>query len=228
MVADHSSKDRVQSGLHWRMLMKAGKLFAVALAAGAFLGCSDSSGTDAGEGRIAVRLTDAPIPLDEVESIDVFIVRVEAKLQSTSDEEASQDIEGTQSAAGGWIVLATPNAVFDLMDLRNGVTAFLGEEDVPAGDYRSIRLILDTDQSSITLKTGLVLSGVSDPSIKWPSAGKTGIKVLFPSPIHVDEGEITDVLLDFDAELSFVLRGNTIMQNGLLFTPVIRALVVDE
>jgi hypothetical protein len=208
--------------------MKARNLFVVALAAGAFIGCSDSSSTDAGEGRIAVRLTDAPLPLDEVESIDVFIVRVEAKLQSTSDEEAAEDVEGAEASSGGWIVLATPNAPFDLMDLQNGVSVFLGEGDVPVGDYRSIRLILDTDQSSITLEDGMVLSGVTDPSIKWPSAGKTGIKVLFSSPIQVLEGETTDVLLDFDAENSFVLRGNTITQNGLLFTPVIQATVVDE
>ena len=37
--------------------------------------------------------------------------------------------------------------------------------------------------------------------------------------------ETTDVLLDFDAEESFVVRGSTILQNGLLFKPVIRASV---
>ena len=208
--------------------MKARNLLAVLLAAGAFIGCSDSSSTDAGEGRIAVRLTDAPIPLDEVESIEVFIVRVEAKLQPTSETEAAEDVEDAEASSDGWIVLATPNALFDLMELQNGANVFLGEEDVAVGAYHSIRLILDTDQSSITLKDGMVLSGVSDPSIKWPSAGKTGIKVLFSSPIQVLEGETTDVLLDFDAENSFVLRGNTITQNGLLFTPVIQATVVDE
>jgi hypothetical protein len=68
---------------------------------------------------------------------------------------------------------------------------------------------------------------VSTPSIKFPSAGQSGIKVLFSAPIVVAEGETVDVLLDFDAEQSFVLRGNTIMQNGLLFKPVIRALLED-
>lgn len=208
--------------------MRARNLFAVALAAGAFLGCSDSNSISPGEGRIAVRLTDAPFPIDEVESIEVFIVRVEAKLQPTSDEDAALDIEDEEASTDGWIVLATPNALFDLMDLRNGVTVFLGDEDVPVGDYRSIRLILDTDQSSITLKDNTVLTGISDPSIKWPSAGRSGIKVLFDRPIEVDEGLTTDVLLDFDAEQSFVLRGNTILQNGLLFKPVIKATVTDE
>jgi hypothetical protein len=96
---------------------------------------------------------------------------------------------------------------------------------VTAGAYRSLRLILDTNQSSVTLKDGMLLTGTSSPSILFPSAGQSGIKVHFDTPILVDAGATTIVLLDFDAENSFVLRGNTITQNGLLFKPVIRASV---
>jgi hypothetical protein len=77
----------------------------------------------------------------------------------------------------------------------------------------------------VTLKDGTVLSGASSPSIVFPSAGKTGIKILFTTPIDVDADETTDVLVDFDAGESFVVRGNTILQNGLLFKPVIRATI---
>ena len=35
------------------------------------------------------------------------------------------------------------------------------------------------------------------------------------------------VLVDFDVDKSFVLRGNSIAQNGLLFKPVIRAVARD-
>ena len=79
-----------------------------------------------------------------------------------------------------------------------------------------------------TLKDGTVLTALSSPSIMFPSAGKSGIKVLLTDNIIVEEGATTDVLLDFDAEESFVLRGNTIMQNGLLFKPVIKASIRDE
>lgn len=194
---------------------------------GALASCSDNA-LGPGEGRIAVRLTDAPFPFDEVESISMFIVRVEAKTQSTSEEDADTDVDDGDATDDGWIVLASPNDDFDLMDLRNGVTVFLGDEDVPVGAYHSIRLILDTDRSSVTLKNGMVLTGTSDPSIKFPSAGRSGIKVLFNTPIDVIDGATTDVLLDFDAGESFVLRGNTILQNGLLFKPVIKATVIDE
>ena len=77
-------------------------------------------------------------------------------------------------------------------------------------------------------KDGTVLTAKSSPSIKFPSAGKSGIKVILTDDIVVDEGATTEVLLDFDAEESFVLRGNTIMQNGLLFKPVIKATIHDE
>jgi hypothetical protein len=194
---------------------------------GALASCSDSS-TGPDQGRIAVRLTDAPFPLDQVQSIDMFIVRVEARLQATTEADADEDVDDGDASNDGWIVLATPNASFDLMDLQNGVNVLLGEATVTAGSYQSIRLILDTDQSSVTLKDGMTLSGTSSPSILFPSAGKSGIKVLFTTPIDVEEGETTEVLLDFDAEESFVLRGNTIEQNGLLFKPVIRASLFDE
>ena len=201
--------------------------FSLTLALAALVSCSDNA-LSPGEGRIAIRMTDAPFPFDEVESISMFIVRVEARAQSTTDEDADEDVDDGDASDRGWIVLATPNDHFDLMDLRNGVTVFLGDEDVPVGAYHSIRLILDTDKSSVTLKNGMVLTGASDPSIKFPSAGKSGIKVLFNNAIDVLDGETIDVLLDFDAEQSFVLRGNTILQNGLLFKPVIKATVTDE
>jgi hypothetical protein len=210
---------------HTENLMTYGKIAALALVAGALFSCSSSESLRPGQGRISVRLTDAPLPLDEVESIDMFVVRIEAKAQATSEADADDDLEGVESTSNGWLVLATPNASFDLMDLRNGVSAFVGDAPVPAGRYHSMRLILDTQQSSVTLKDGTVLSGASSPSIVFPSAGKTGIKILFTTPIDVDADETTDVLVDFDAGESFVVRGNTILQNGLLFKPVIRATI---
>ena len=208
--------------------MKFKPLLAACLALGALVACSDNESLGPGQGRIAVRMTDAPFPLDDVASIDIFVVRVEAKTQATTEEDVATDVEADEAESDGWIVLATPNEEFDLMDLRNGVTVFLGDAVVAEGNYQSFRLIIDTDQSSVTLKDGTVLTANSTPSIKFPSAGRSGIKVILADAIVVDAGATTDVLLDFDAEESFVLRGNTIMQNGLLFKPVIKATIHDE
>jgi hypothetical protein len=39
----------------------------------------------------------------------------------------------------------------------------------------------------------------------------------------VEDGEETTVLVTFDVSKSFVVRGGSLEQNGLLFTPVIKA-----
>lgn len=198
---------------------------ATALLVGAMMACQDGASNSMGpdQGRLNLRLTDAPFPTDSVESIDVFIVRVDARIQATTESEAAADM---QANAGGWVTIATPNASFDLMTLRNGVSVSLGESAVPAGTYQSLRLVLDTDQSGVTLKTGLTLTGSSSPSILFPSAGQSGLKIMLDQPIVIESGAETEVMVDFDAEQSFILRGNTILQNGLLFKPVIRASVM--
>jgi hypothetical protein len=188
------------------------------------LACQDNDPLSPGQGHLSVRLTDAPFPLDQVESIDVFVVRIDTRINSGTEEEADEDLEEN---SGGWVTIASPNASFNLMTLQNGVSVPLGGADVTAGMYRSIRLVLDTDLSGVTLKDGTVLTGTSTPSILFPSAGQSGLKVLLSQPIVLDAGEELEVLVDFDAGVSFVLLGNTILPNGLLFRPVIHATLID-
>jgi hypothetical protein len=51
---------------------------------------------------------------------------------------------------------------------------------------------------------------------------KSGIKIMLDEPFNVTDGTTT-LLVDFDVGRSFVMRGNSISQNGLLFKPVIHA-----
>jgi hypothetical protein len=92
-----------------------------------------------------------------------------------------------------------------------------------AGSYAGFRLVIDPSQSSVTLKNGTVLSGTSTPGIMFPSGSRSGIKINLSSPITVIAKDTTTVLIDFRVDSSFVIRGSTIMQNGLLFKPVIQA-----
>ena len=197
--------------------------------AGALMACSDGAPTSnqipAGQGQVVVRLTDAPFPFDEVESVDAFVVRIDAKLSAATEVEAAAAVDENEAEANGWVTIAEPNASFDLLTLRGGNTANLGQSTLLAGNYQSLRLILDTEQSSITLKDGTVLSGTSNPSILFPSGGQTGIKILLTDPVAVEEGSTTNLLIDFDVGESFILRGATLTQNGLLFKPVIKATV---
>src|SRR6266550_4116333 len=185
------------------------RLFAaLAISTIAFAACSDSSGT--GTGLLTVRLTDAPFPFSDVASVDVYVVRVDARQAATTESAAADETNHD-----GWTTVATPNASISLLDLRDGKTLALGETPLPIGAYQSFRLILDTSKSGITLKDG------SKPSIFFPSAGQTGIKVNLDEPIQVTESGST-LILDFDIGRSFVMRGNR-TANGFNFKPVINA-----
>jgi len=183
----------------------------ILLSAFAFAACSDSSGT--GTGMMTVRLTDAPFPFSDVSRVDVYLVRVDAQKASTTDAEAAD------ASAGGWTTIATPNALINLLDLGDGKTMNLGATTLPTGNYQSFRLILDTDKSSITLKDG------TQPAIKFPSAGHSGIKVILDQPIQLTENGSV-MTLDFDIGRSFVMRG-TDAKNGFIFKPVIHAVAQD-
>ena len=182
-----------------------------AISALAIAGCSDSSGT--GTGLLTVRLTDAPFPFSDVASVDVYVVRIDAKRGTSTEEEAADE------SSEGWTSVGTPNALINLLDLGSGKTVNLGQATLPTGTYQSFRLILDTDRSSITLKDG------TKPSISFPSAGHSGIKVILDEPVNLTEnGSVTT--LDFDIGRSFVMRGNA-PTKGFNFKPVIHAVAQD-
>jgi hypothetical protein len=183
-------------------------LLVAAVALGA-TGCSDS--TSAGTGKLTVQMTDAPFPFGEVSRVDVFVVRVDAKVEATDDAEA----ENT-SRMSGWTTIATPAKSINLLDLQNGVTTNLGTATLATGSYQGFRLIIDPAQSSVTLKDG------TKPDITWPSAAQTGIKIKLDQTVVVTQ-DSSVMILDFDVGRSFIMRGNSIRNNGLLFKPVIRA-----
>ena len=186
---------------------------------------SDTSTAAPGMGTLQVQLTDAPFSTDSVSRVDVFVVRVDAKQADTDSTEAARGTSDDSASTGGWTTLATPKQKIELLALRNGVSTILGDKSVTAGSYRSFRLIIDPSQSSVTLKNGMVLTATSSPSVSFPSAARSGIKIQLDQPITVGAAATTKVLVDFDVAQSFVLRGNSLSQNGLLFKPVIKGAV---
>jgi hypothetical protein len=175
--------------------------------------CTDGSNlpTLSGTGQVNVALTDAPFPFSQVKSVDVYVVRIEGKLAQTDSAEAANIADSTT-----WKTLVSPNKSINILTLTGGNTSNLGSTRLPVGTYNSFRMIIDTDQSSVTLNDN------SKPNIKWPGAGKNGIKILLDRPFTVTDST-TNLLIDFDIGRSFVMRGNSISQNGLLFKPVIHA-----
>ena len=191
------------------------------------LGCSDSGVAPRGSGVLVTRLTDAPFPTDQVKRVDLFVVRVDARVSDVDEAEADQSLTSESSSASGWKTIATPNALFDLLSLRDGNSVLIGQSVLPAGNYSGFRIVIDQSKSSVTLKTGQVLDGGSTPGIKFPSAGQSGIKILLAAPLKIVEGTETELVIDFDVEQSFVMRGNDIDKNGLLFKPVVKSNITN-
>ena len=178
--------------------------------------CSDTTGSNTG--KLTVKLTDAPFPFAEVSRVDMFVVRIDARTTTASDAET------TDASSSGWTTIASPNTAINLLSLQGGVTTNLGTTTLATGNYNAFRLILDTQKSTITLKDGTVLTGGS--GIVFPSAAQTGIKINLDAPIQVTQ-DSSVMILDFDVGSSFVMRGNSIKNNGLLFKPVIRAVATE-
>lgn len=188
---------------------------------------SDSSSLTStnGAGVVTVQLTDAPFSTDSVKSVDIFVVRVDVRTAASDSAAAAQDVDSPSS--GGWQTIATPDTTFDLLTFQHGNTATLGKATLTAGTYDGLRLIIDPTRSSVTLKNGQVLTTTSSPSVAFPSAAHSGLKINVSQPVTITGGAATTLLVDFDVNNSFVMRGNSINKNGLLFKPVINATVTN-
>jgi hypothetical protein len=204
-----------------RQRMFAVSVFVGCMAAGA---CGGADTAPRGMGTLVLQMTDAPFPTDSVKSVDIFVVRVDGRIQDVDEASADQHVANeVESEGDGWRTLATPNASINLLALQNGIVSTIGEAKIAAGSYRGFRLVIDPSKSSVTLKNAQVLTNTSSPSVAFPSASRSGIKIVLAGPVVVGEDGKTTMVVDFDVGNSFVMRGNSLAQNGLLFKPVIRA-----
>jgi hypothetical protein len=156
-----------------------------------------------GDGKTAVFLTDAPFPFDLITRVDIHISEIGLSPQAD-----------TSQGPPGWITVARPDRVFNLLDLQNGATALLGEAEVPPGQYRAVRVTFDPARSSMTDTDG------GHPAINWQSKGDTPTLFgLVEEAMAIDEnGE--DIVIDFDVGRSFLPDGG----DGFLFIPFLRAI----
>jgi hypothetical protein len=160
-------------------------------------------------------LTDDPFPYYRVARVDLFIVSVSASL--------SPD---TSAGSGTFVTLATPNRRINILALQNGLTDELGAVTLPSGAITAVRMVIDTDSSSITLQNGQVLTGGSNPGIHWQSsAGRPTLNALIHEQILVpDSGAV--VVIDYDVGQAFVppqVIDPTSTDSGFIFSPVLHA-----
>lgn len=145
------------------------------------IGCSDNG--PEGTGTLHVSVVDAPVAGLEAMMLTVSSIRVHR------DESAGE-------SDGGWIdvtnpALSTEDRTFNLLDLVNGTAVLLGDEQLEAGHYSQIRLVVD--EATITI------DGNTLP-LTIPSGQQSGLKLTHG--FTIESGVVTSLTLDFDAEQS--------------------------
>ncbi|NQU55084.1 MAG: DUF4382 domain-containing protein [Bacteroidetes bacterium] len=209
--------------------MKTKLISVLILLLGFMYGCSElfddnEVGNNQEGGSVRISLTDAPFPFEEVAEANVVIDWI--KLKKIGDETGDEDGDSL------FITLLVEDT-FNLLDLSNGVKTILGELDsVPAGEYDQIRM--HVVEASIKLND----DSNTEYNLKIPSGGSSGLKIMIKPALIVEEGEESEILLDFDASRSFKMKGNMNGNNGnsngngngnskgitgFMFKPVIRA-----
>ncbi len=147
-------------------------------------GCAENAvepGT--GEGKIKLYLIDSPADYDEV---NIFIKKVEVHIGENNNENSA------------WLVVNNHPQKFDLLKLRNGLNAVLGDTLLPAGQYTQIRLILDDGNYIVT-------NGVKQ-DLQIPSGLETGIKLIHA--FNIEDGQTSELILDFNVFNSIHQTGN--------------------
>lgn len=201
-------------------------LAVLAVVVAACSGSANGSGiTSAQYGALNMALTDAPFATDSVRSVNVFVVRVDGRMDAADSAAADSATGGDSASADGWTTLAMPDTVVNLLAYQNGSTLALGTARLSAATYSGFRMIIDPTRSNVVLANGDTLTGNSSPGIVFPSGDRSGIKIDLSSPVTVTAGDTATMLIDFKVGNSFVVRGSSILQLGLLFTPVIQATI---
>ena len=172
-------------------------------------GCSDDDdGDGSGTGTLRVRLKDAPYPYSSIAAADITIESVEVHIDEGFE---TLEVDGAP-------------VTINLLDLQNGVTELLVDEEVPTGDLDQIRLIISSAQ--VTLTDTRVFNLVV------PSGESSGLKVFVNPAVPIVDDLTTELLLDFDVSESFEAVPASPAQASEIsefhFHPVLRVSNVSE
>lgn len=158
------------------------------LSVGSFLGCDTDTIQPGDTGTLRLYLADAP---GEFEEVNIEITRVEVH----------------RPGPEGWIVINEETRTFNLLEYTNGAMALLGEEDLNAGKYTQIRLMLGMDNN-------VVVNGDTLP-LYVPSGYQTGLKLV--KQFDIEPNYTYELVLDFDVHRSIHMENEQ-----YVLKPVIR------
>ena len=151
-----------------------------ALAAG--LAACGGGSSDSGEtGTVSFGVTDAPA----TDFSNVTVAFTELRLKPADGEWISFPLNGFESQ--------------NLLELQGGVSApLITNEEVPAGTYTELRLIVDTANSFVQLES----EGSNEYTLAVPSGEQSGLKLKGDFVVAADTS--TDFTVDFDVHKSIV------------------------
>ncbi len=161
------------------------------------------------DGLLLVKISDDPFPAEFIAEANIVINKIE--------------VRQTDTETSPFLTVSEDSNSFNLLELRNGITASLPEVDLPVGDYDLIRLYVA--EASVVLDNG------QDYELTVPSGAQTGIKLFIAPDIEVRGGLTSELLIDFDVSKSFRVMGNPDSPagiNGFKFQPVIRAVNLSQ
>ncbi|MCM2340913.1 DUF4382 domain-containing protein [Rhodoferax sp.] len=172
---------------------KSRALLSTSVLAALVAACGGGGGASA-PGTLGVSLTDAPAC--GFDAVNVTVTKVRINQSSTASEND-----------GGWTdITLNPARKINLLDWNNGGITSLGETPLAAGHYSQLRLVLDPNTAN-GIVNSVVLEGSNiETPLVTPSAVQSGIKLV--NEFDVLSGQRVDLLMDFDACKSIVLRGN--------------------
>lgn len=194
---------------------------AVAVAALAFAACdSDGTGLNSQDASVRVLLTDAPSDYIKNAWVDIGAVHL-----LRSDDGDGDIIVLTDDGTDGLV---------DLLELQNAATRELAHQDIEAGIYTQLRLIIES--AEVELVDGYEFNdGSTRKTLFVPSGAQTGIKLNLrdagdgSTGVWIAGGE-TVLVLDFDVSQSFVIQGNPETPagiKGVIFKPTLRVTAED-
>lgn len=164
----------------------------------------------AGMGALSISLTDAT--LYQYQAVYVTIDQVLVNVDQTDDVVIQPLDDESDEDSGEWKVVASPGQTVNLLELVNGILLDLGLTEMEPGYYTQLRLVIGSNADN-----GINIFGNPHPyanyiidetdethALKVPS-----MKVKLVKGFDIYEGEITELILDFDAAKSVVKAGNS-------------------
>lgn len=134
-------------------------------------------------GRMLVNMTDAPA---DYQNVFIDLQKVMVHYQNAPESK--------------WVELRSKPGVYDLLALRNNVTAVIADDEgLPLGKISQMRLELGNNNSIVTLEGAKHL-------LKIPSSETSGLKINVHQKTYVNK--TVTITLDFDALASVKINGN--------------------